>query len=832
MSVHIFGVRHHGPGCARALRAALDELRPDLLLVEGPPDADDALAFVPRGEMKPPVALLLYVPDQPHRAVFYPFTTFSPEWQALQYAAAHAVPARFMDLPQAIQLAREPREARDTEGGSPTDEDVAPQSDADPRTSAKLANPKHLRDTSVSSVSSMLNSLSSSSASSAVQHDPIAMLAEAAGYADHELWWEQQIEQRRDATGLFEAIFEAMSALRADLTPKDEEEAQREAHMRQAIRAAIRDGFGRIAVVCGAWHAPALAPATTATEAAPSPTPDSPFPPREVGQAVRSGGQGVRSAAQAVKADATLLSGLKKVKVEATWIPWTNSRLSYRSGYGAGITSPGWYAHLWAAPDRVTIHWAARAAQLLRDEGLDASSASVIETVRLAEALAAMRDLPMPGIAELHEAIQTVLCHGETVPMRLIRDKLEIGEAMGAVPPETPAVPLQRDLEAAARRLNLHLSPESKNLDLDLRNVKNQLDRDRSQLLHRLRLLGVGWGKPQHVYGAKAGDFHENWQLKWEPEFAVALIEANVWGNTVESAAAAKARDTAAHAETLPPLTELLDAVMLAGLDGAVEYLLGCIATRAAVSADVRHLMDALPPLARIARYGDVRGTRAERVVPVIDGLFARTLVGLPGACASLDDEAAAAMVGSIENVRGTVGLLNRDDQRAGWGDVLRRLVAHDGVHGLVRGRCARLLLEMRALDGGELRRLAGLALSPAVPAPQAAAWVEGVLRGGGLELLQQDGLWLALDAWLADLAPDTFVALLPLLRRAFSGFHPPERRAMGEKVKRLRSAAGATASTSTGQPGAAIPTLNTARAGTVLPVLAHILGVSTDDSN
>lgn len=824
MSVHIFGVRHHGPGCARALRAALEELRPDLLLVEGPPDADGALAFVPRDEMKPPVALLLYVPDQPHRAVFYPFTTFSPEWQALQYAAAHAIPARFMDLPQAIQLAREPHEAPDTEGDTPTDDGAAPQSDTDSQASPAPANPSTLHNTSAPSAPSTVPT-----APSLERQDPIGMLAEAAGYSDHELWWEQQIEQRRDASGLFDAIFEAMSVLRADLTPKDAEEAQREAHMRQAIRAAVREGFQHIAVVCGAWHAPALAPAA-GDDAAPSAasTPDSPFPPTEAGPGVGSGRQGLRSAAQAVKADATLLSGLKKVKVEATWIPWTNSRLSYRSGYGAGITSPGWYAHLWAAPDRVTIHWAARAAQLMRDEGLDASSASVIETVRLAEALAAMRDLPMPGIAELHEAIQTVLCHGEAAPMQLIRDKLEIGEAMGEVPPETPAVPLQRDLEARARRLRLDRTPDIKKYDLDLR---NDTDRARSRLLHQLRLLNVEWGKPEHGSGAK-GTFHELWRLKWEPEFAVALIEANVWGNTVETAAAAKARDTAAHAEMLPPLTELLNAVMLAGLDGAVEYLLGCIAARAAVSADVRHLMDALPPLARVVRYGDVRGTRAERVVPVIDGLFARALVGLPGACASLDDDAAAAMIGSIDNVQETVGLLNRDDQRAGWIETLRGLVARDGVHGLVRGRCARLLLEMRALDGDELRRLAGLALSPAVAADQAAAWVEGVLRGSGLALLQQDGLWLALDAWLADLAPDTFVSLLPLLRRAFSGFHPPERRAMGEKVKRLRSAGAAAVPTSAGQPGTVAPTLNTARAGTVLPVLAHILGVSSDESN
>ena len=143
-------------------------------------------------------------------------------------------------------------------------------------------------------------------------------------------------------------------------------------------------------------------------------------------------------------------------------------------------------------------------------------------------------------------------------------------------------------------------------------------------------------------------------------------------------------------------------------------------------------------------------------------------------------------------------------------------------VHALVRGRCLRLLLEMRALDGDEVRRLARLALSPAVPAPEAAAWIEGVTRGPAMTLLNQDDLWRALDAWLVELSPDTFVALLPLLRRAFSEFQPPERRAMGRKVRNLT--ASGTAERASETDGGAIA-VDEARAALTLPVLSRILG-------
>ncbi|MCA9203091.1 MAG: hypothetical protein KDA59_08595, partial [Planctomycetales bacterium] len=105
MAVHLFGIRHHGPGCARSLLTALDELRPDMVVIEGPADAEAALPMAPHEQMKPPVALLIYPADEPRRAVYYPMTVFSPEWQAMRWAASHGVPIRLMDLPQTHQLA-------------------------------------------------------------------------------------------------------------------------------------------------------------------------------------------------------------------------------------------------------------------------------------------------------------------------------------------------------------------------------------------------------------------------------------------------------------------------------------------------------------------------------------------------------------------------------------------------------------------------------------------------------------------------------------------------------------------------------------------------------
>ena len=84
--IHLLGIRHHGPGSCRNILQELERIRPDLILLEGPAEAEALMPFVSYGQMKPPVALLGYQPDVPQNAVFYPFADFSPEWQALRYA--------------------------------------------------------------------------------------------------------------------------------------------------------------------------------------------------------------------------------------------------------------------------------------------------------------------------------------------------------------------------------------------------------------------------------------------------------------------------------------------------------------------------------------------------------------------------------------------------------------------------------------------------------------------------------------------------------------------------------------------------------------------------
>jgi Family of unknown function (DUF5682) len=697
--VEVFGVRHHGPGSARSLVAALNLYGPDAVLIEGPADADPVLHWAVAEGMEPPIALLAYASDQPQVAAFWPFATFSPEWQALTWALRRGVPVSFCDLPAAMTLA--------ARAGDDPDEPDAPL--------ARI--------------------------------DPLRAMAQAGGYDDPERWWEDVVESRTDGSSPFPMLTEAMAELRADqeLGPAAGMEARREAHMRSCIRAALKQGRQRLAVVCGAWHAPAL---------------QLPLP--------------------AASRDTAILRGAPKRKVSLTWVPWTHDRLATASGYGAGITSPGWYHHLWTAPDRPIVRWLTAVARSLRTKDLPVSSAHVIEAVRLAETLAALRGRPLAGLAEVTDATRAVLCDGDELAVRHVTDELVVGQALGTISPLVPTVPLEADLAATCRRLRLKREAKVRVHDLDLR---RSIDQQRSVLFHRLRLLEVGWVTPAESGVQSRGTFRETWQSRWRPEHALAVVEAAIWGTTLVAAASARI-DKISRDGSLGDLTAAVERCLLADLPAALERLLAALTDLAALDAEIEHLMAALPALAQAVRYGDVRRTETEALRKVSATLVTRICAGLSRAVAGLDDDAAATFRARLDEVHQAIGLLEAGSTaglRARWLAALATLIDRPDLNGQLAGRVVRILLDAEQLADAHVR--VERALSHGVPAAAKAAWVDGFFSDGALLLVHDPVLRGLLDAWVADLHDDEFVDLLPLVRRTFSTFTSSERRTIAERV-------------------------------------------------
>jgi hypothetical protein len=322
------------------------------------------------------------------------------------------------------------------------------------------------------------------------------------------------------------------------------------------------------------------------------------------------------------------------------------------------------------------------------------------------------------------------------------------------------------------------LKPEAgvKDLTLDLRKPN---DRERSRLLHRLNLLGVHWG--EHRVATGLGTFKEAFRLTWQPGLAVDLIHAGRRGTTVEAAAAAFARARAAEQESIAALAQLADAVLLADLPEALNAVMRALADKAALDRDTSDLMTAVPPLAGILRYGDVRGSDTSAVAAVLHGIVLRTAVGLPGAGVGLDEEQGKELATLVDGVNSALALLEDDTLTRSWREALRRVADGDRAPGSLTGRATRLLY-----DAGEYPDVApamARALSPGEEPERGASWIEGFIGESGLVLVHDPDLLAVLDTWIENVP--AFSDVLPLLRRAFSVLPAGERRRLGERLRR-----------------------------------------------
>jgi hypothetical protein len=187
---------------------------------------------------------------------------------------------------------------------------------------------------------------------------------------------------------------------------------------------------------------------------------------------------------------------------------------------------------------------------------------------------------------------------------------------------------------------------------------------------------------------------------------------------------------------------------------------------------------------------------------------------------AGIDDDAAAHWHPAVREYHGALGLLESkwlDD----WYAVLRKILGADPSHPLLAGAAARLLLEGGHLAADEAARILSRALSRGQEPARIAAWLEGFLSGNGAVLIHDATLLPLLEDWVAGLSEEAFVATLPLLRRTFATFSPPERTKVAERIGRRLPGAVA------GLPGERME-LDEVRAAQVLPIVLRLLGKET----
>ncbi len=756
----IIGVRHHSPACARLVAARIRERKPAYVLIEGPADFNARIdeLYLPH---RLPLAIYSYLSStSAQRGSWSPFAEHSPEWQALVAAREVGARALFIDLPA----------WHDALGDLPNRyADTADASD---------------------------EALSEAYASA---------LAEQLGIEGRDSLWDHLFESAAEAG---EGADEDLSAhltqyfehLRND-DPGSPGNRAREDMMARWIAWAMARKDGAVVVICGGYHAPALARLWTevaidgfardATGLLP------PATPQPEGAAGKASGQGP--------------DPQELLRFGSYLVPYSYKRLDAFSGYASGMSSPAWYQWVWELG--ASGAGACALQQVLgrlRAKKLPASTADFIAVHARAKGLALLRGhrtalrtdwLDAIAGALLKDAQEAALPWSYRGPLRPGTDPILVevmdvlaGQAAGKLAPGTPQPPLVASVHAQLQALGLSLDGEF-NLDL----LKPE-DRERSRALHRLSLLGLpGVERVQGPRLALSGERRESWKLRSSIEQTAALIEAGAYGASLEDAARARLEEElrAAHGR-LDVLTRGLNRAAFAGLSAVAARLLDELRAAIAHEPAFEAIGAALAVLHPLLRHGQLLGTADAPVLcAVIEAAFDRALwlfeapvvIATAEALAHIRAVASLRDVGQNESVgdhAGDAAILAIEPQRLLA--VLARKARDAAADPLSRGAAIGALYTLDS-DNSQRELTEALQLLGTLAPARLGDALSGLVALAREALAHEPAFIAGLDALVQALDQDEFVLAMPAIRGAFSWLPPRERGALARQVLRLHKA-------------------------------------------
>ncbi|MEM7720445.1 MAG: DUF5682 family protein, partial [Pseudomonadota bacterium] len=541
-------------------------------------------------------------------------------------------------------------------------------------------------------------------------------------------------------------------------------DANREAHMARAVKAALDEG-GPVVAVVGGFHAPALIGDLTSIP----------------------------------KPEAT------KGTANCYLIRYGFRALDALNGYAAGLPQPGYYQHIWDCAVEGDVVWRDVAIDLLSDftdrmraDGHVIALPSQVEAIRVAETLAQMRGRPGALRNDLIDGIQSALIKGESRGADPMIDAFRsylCGDTLGNVPAEAGAPPLVEDVHRRASRNRFDLTDTSpRRRKLDIRRKDTHLEA--SRFCHAMSLLGSTFATrevgPDYITGVRTELLFEEWSYAWSPMVEGHLIEHAVLGDDLPTACLnflVRSRRTLiadGKARDLPQLVTLLSRGLLAGLGKTLApflEMLGADIQKFGTFTTVAHALRKLMFLQRST--GPMRAPAELDLSGAVTAAYHR-LVYLCDELPNTKEDQVDACLSAIW----TVTEVLRDCEQAGLDksllvDALDR--AADQVQSpVIFGALLAVSVQagLRSVDtllDAVQGRLTGVSLDLSAR----IGVLRGILHTAPLLLWHADDLLGVVDSFLCDLSEAEFLELLPHLRLAFTALNPRDTDRLAEELAR-----------------------------------------------
>lgn len=258
-------------------------------------------------------------------------------------------------------------------------------------------------------------------------------------------------------------------------------------------------------------------------------------------------------------------------------------------------------------------------------------------------------------------------------------------------------------------------------------------------------------------------------------------MEAALKGDTVMLAASFVLKERVENAGNISEIAEVIEDAFTCGMAKAVVYATAGLQAMAVDAASLVELAKTAHRLSVVLQYGSIRQLDSQPLVPILQQIFYRACLILPGECVC-DDAASKEMIEAMEMLNGAV-LAHDFLEEETWIDTLAEISGRDDLNTKLSGYASAVLLERGRMDNDELRLEVSRRLSKGVPADLGAGWFEGLAMKNRYALIARLSLWESLDNYLDTLDNEEFKRALVFLRRAFADFTAMEKDEIAENL-------------------------------------------------
>ena len=581
----------------------------------------------------------------------------------------------------------------------------------------------------------------------------VASLCKRLGVEDLDALWDTlfEIDPALTVSDYFSRCHQFCRHLRVSDGQVPVQDYAREAFMASRIEETLTRTPGRVLVVTGGFHSYALYARLHGLEFEEAGTVSDLMPPRVLERGI-------------------------------ALTPYSYERLDSLTGYESGMPNPGFYDQVWRDRSesrhetyRVLLE---QAVIELRRRGQTASSADLIAVEANARGLAGLRGHAEVWRLDLLDGILGALVkdeQGARHPLLQVLQSVFRGSAHGRLADGTTLPPLVLDIQRLMEEYDLTLSSAERTITLDLYLAP---DRERSRVLHRLRVLGLtGYAKTGGSDLARRDDLAqvwEEWRGRWTPEFDARCIESALYGAALADAAgtylteqlAAKERDAEAAA------LALLDSALM-GLHHLAPGFTGQMKRLIREDGDFFGLSCALGHLLYLYHYDAVLGTAsAHDFGGLLAEAFGRCLWLLEtlGQVSGRDKELLEGVRLLVETLRRAGPALGLDEEEPAA--IFQRAESDASQSALLRGASAGALWTLGRTD---MARVLSDMNECAAP-DKIGDFLTGLFHLARETAQRDAGLVESLDQVLLGYDAEAFLAALPSLRLAFSYFAPREK--------------------------------------------------------